>query len=610
MLGTLDKAPPSAGLFVEVKMRFRRLTKWEQTENCQNLIFFAQILEELLFDYSLSTYKPSAMNTSLLCEEARETIIEIEKGVITKPNLDHILRELLENLSKDKVAEKLIDFDVATIKSILLDSKIAASRKKTTIELLCRQIDLKTYKKKNEELLIKSICESASLKDIREFSRSYITTLLNIGYTSEHINSIASKFFYHDKNEIITGNEAIIEFIDRFQEDPNDFLVVYRACKAFKTISNACSSFNVEISEDINHLEYDLSNYKFPLRDDEYFLIVSGVKARDPNSAKAKSDQRIETIATLFNLFHHKETPTFSHDCLIINRTKNVVHRSKKEINAMHKCIDLTAEKAAPKMNKLIAEFSLEKFSFQKFNRSAELHALALRTDSKENQMINLWIALESFVPAKDESLEISNIEHISKMVVPFINVYYFPKILSRLTSDLLNWNRRAFIAAIKEIDGIGLIEKTAKLLALPELEEKRETLKSEFRQFYLLADRFSYLEGVLSSTDNIKKALENHTTRIEWQIRRIYRARNLIVHSGKTPSYTSILIENTHEYLDCIFSLFIQLTTKPKKINDISQGFAYLGVFYSEMLKTISQSKRPFDEDLIKRIFKLNTFS
>ncbi|MBP64035.1 MAG: hypothetical protein CMJ62_21130 [Planctomycetaceae bacterium] len=599
-----------AGFLMGAHMRFRKLTKWEQPENCQPLIFFAQILEELLFDYSLSTYKPSAMNTSLLCGEARETIIEIEKGVITKPNLDHILRELLENLSKDQVAKKLIDFDVATIKSILLDPKNPASSKKTTIELLCRQIDLRAYKKKNEELLINSICISACLKDIRELSRSYITTLLNIGYTSEHINSIASKFFYHDKNEIITGNEAITDFIDHFQEEPNEFLVIYRASKAFKTISNACSSFNVEISGDLSHLEYNLSNYKFPLRDDECFIITKNIKARDPNSAKARSDQKIETIATLFNLFHHKESPTFSHDCLIINQTKQLVHRSKKEINAMHKCIDLTAEKAAPKMNKLIAEFSLEKFSFQKFNRSAELHALALRTDSKENQMINLWIALESFVPAKDESLEISNIEHISKMVIPFINVYYFPKILSRLTSDLLNWNRRAFIAAVKGIEGIGLVEKTAKLLALPELEERRKALKSEFRQFYLLADRFSYLESVFSSTGNIKKALESHTIRIEWQIRRIYRARNLIVHSGKTPSYTSILIENTHEYLDCIFSLFIQLTTKPKKINDISQGFAYLGVFYNEIFKTISQNSRPFDEDLIKRIFQLNTFA
>ncbi len=503
------------------------------------------------------------MNTSLLCEEARETIIEIEKGVITKPNLDHILRELIENLSKDQVAKSLIEFDTATIKAILLDPKTPASSKKNTIELLCRQINLKYYKRKNEELLIESIRMPTSLKQVRELARNYITTLLNIGYTSEHINSIASKFFYHDKSVIITENEAIREFIENFQEDPNEFLVIYRGSKSFKTIANACSAFRVNISDNTKHLQYDLSNYRFPLHEDDCFITVNEIKARDPNSAKAKSDRRIETIATLFNLFHHKETPAFSHDCLIINQTKSLVHRSKKEINAMHKCIDFTAEKAAPKMNKLIAEFSLEKFSFQKFYRSAELHALALRTDSRENQMINLWIALESFIPAKDETLEISNIEHICKMIVPFINVYYFPKILSRLTSDLLNWNRRAFIAAVKEIEGVGLIEKTAKLLALPELEQKRSTLKSEFRQFHLLADRFNYLEEVFSSTENVKKALEAHTTRVEWQIRRIYRARNLIVHSGKTPSYTSILIENAHEYLDCIFSLFIQLTTK-----------------------------------------------
>lgn len=75
-------------------MRFRNLKKWTAPDQSKELIYFAQLLEEMLFDYSLDTYKPSALNTSLLCREALYVIEDIESGVIKRPNLDHVLEEL------------------------------------------------------------------------------------------------------------------------------------------------------------------------------------------------------------------------------------------------------------------------------------------------------------------------------------------------------------------------------------------------------------------------------------------------------------------------------------------------------------------------------------
>lgn len=44
------------------------------------------------------------------------------------------------------------------------------------------------------------------------------------------------------------------------------------------------------------------------------------------------------------------------------------------------------------------------------------------------------------------------------------------------------------------------------------------------------------------------------------------------MVHSGKYPSYTSILIENLHTYLDLFINRIIDLSTS-KLINTIEQG-------------------------------------
>lgn len=75
-------------------MKYRKLDKWDAPAECVNLLYFAQLLDELFFDFTLDTYKPSAMNSSLLCEEALKVIEEINNGNIKKPNLQHVLDEL------------------------------------------------------------------------------------------------------------------------------------------------------------------------------------------------------------------------------------------------------------------------------------------------------------------------------------------------------------------------------------------------------------------------------------------------------------------------------------------------------------------------------------
>src|SRR5690606_5747418 len=106
-------------------------------------------------------------------------------------------------------------------------------------------------------------------------------------------------------------------------------------------------------------------------------------------------------------------------------------------------------------------------------------------------------------------------------------------------SKDLWRRNSRMFKDVLKQIDGDGAIEKVSKLMALKEYEDLRDKIRSGFSDFHLLSERFKYIEHLLSSPANTKKSIDAHDERIGWQIRRIYRARNLVVHDGKTPSYT-----------------------------------------------------------------------
>ncbi|MCU0374229.1 MAG: hypothetical protein MUF24_02885, partial [Chitinophagaceae bacterium] len=86
-------------------MKYKSVTHWQDIESQNGLVFFSQILDESLFDYSLGSYKPLALNSRLLCIEALGTLSHIKSGLIKKPNLKSIIEELEFRLNGDVAAK-------------------------------------------------------------------------------------------------------------------------------------------------------------------------------------------------------------------------------------------------------------------------------------------------------------------------------------------------------------------------------------------------------------------------------------------------------------------------------------------------------------------------
>jgi len=579
-------------------MKFRHLNKWKSKENLDDLVYLAQLFEELLFDYSLDTYKPSAMNTSLLCHEALLTLSSIEKGVIQKPNLNHITLELAESLKRDEVAKSLLTIDLNKIISIIKNKTAPINEVKVVLELMWSEISLDKYKVKNEEHIINAIVNNEGRDSLRTLARSYVTTLLNFGFSSKYLYDCAITFFYYSEDKILDKN-AISDFLKIFIPNERKYVAIYRASRIFEKIADSCTQLKIQVTDKLERYDAILKSKKHILHNDnEIYVVVNDIESLDCFSARKIADDRMELVGTLLTLFHHKEHPSWLKDCLVINVDSNEAKKVKKPLNPMHKCIDLKAEKASKRLNELINNFSMDHNSLPKFSRSAELHSLALNSDSEENQMINLWIALESLVPAKGEK---AKIESITNSIMPFLNLNYINRLLERLLSDLFNWNARVLKSFLKEIPGLSLRVKLMKLLVLPEYEKNRDKINTEFKDFQLLRNRFFYLSVSLNSPEKVKKIIESHTKRVEWQIRRIYRARNSIVHSGVTPSYTSILIENIHDYLDVVMSTLVNLASGGVEIDSIEQGFKYIELNCDAYVEKLSEKGIKFSGDNIE---------
>lgn len=133
---------------------------------------------------------------------------------------------------------------------------------------------------------------------------------------------------------------------------------------------------------------------------------------------------------------------------------------------------------ASKRLQALISDFSLDEDSFSKFVRSAQLHALAVGSNADENQILNLWIALESLIPSETKADDVSNIEHIVASLIPFLNFGYLERLTNNLVKDLLKWNSNATRAAFKVVPGKKFTEKLARILALLNTHQRGRRLR------------------------------------------------------------------------------------------------------------------------------------
>ncbi|WP_124170515.1 HEPN domain-containing protein [Pseudomonas aeruginosa] len=574
-------------------MRFRSLDSWDDVAGSAGLVYFAQLIDEMLFDYTLDAYKPSAMNTCLLVGEAAATIKSIESGVIQKPNLEHILRELCSSLSKDDVAKEMLTVDILGVMAAL-NSNLSLSSADTIVDLLGRQMKIEEYKGLSELILVNEICGPNRLPVIRSLARSYITTLLNFGYSSKYLGRVVREFFFSSSNRV-TDSGSIKGFFQIFSNEPVGYKVFCKAPKYFKSFNDLASRLGISMPGEIEVFSSAFKQHGFKLSGDEIYLVFDKVSALDPYVANSMVHAKLNQLQTLIGLYHHKATPRYFFESIVVEPDGKVALKAARVLHPMHKCLDHKVGAAARKLNEFVAGFSMKKESFRKFNRSAELHALALSSDSTENQMINLWIALESLIPNKSDAGKAS-IEHVIDSVMPFLNSVYVKKVILRLSKDLLLWNSRLVKKLLKGVGADDLVSRTASLLILEKYQAQRSELEASFGDFLLLSDRYSYVKDLISTPASIVRSLDAHQQRVSWQIRRIYRARNLIVHDGKTPSYCEVLIENIHDYLDFVLNGLMSLASQ-QRISTIDQGFKYVELNYSAYLSGLKRKGLGFDE-------------
>lgn len=499
-------------------MRFRNLARWGTDPSLDGLKFFAQRLDEMLFDYTLDSYKPSALNAPYLAKEALTLVSDIEAGVIDFANLSHVLEELVWAVQNDKVAKKLLDSEIEYYTTIANEGELASL--KLRLEVLDRTINATRYIKSVIAELEQKIA-SGEKNSIDILSRSLVTTLINLGVSKQHLYNTVLDSFFHD-GPMIEDQTAARTFFERIAPKIHGFDVLLLVSKNIREVSASIEAFHLAIPEDLPEaIRVEAGRRGFEPTADEIYIQCTRVESKDAYSARQWAIEKLDNLGDLLALFQHRSRISWRQEAIV---TQKCCSKDIRWITTprgpMEKAADLQPEKAAKELNSLLKSFSAKGQSFRKFNRVADIHGVCINHNVVDNQLVNLWTALETLTPSHSGGG--SKIANTTAAALPFLLHAYFARLVQQFTYDLLNWDKwraKKLLHKVPCDSKSPLIEKSLRLLCLPENEALRDQLYDHLKDFHLLRYRAFRLSEALSDRKRLRDLLATHEKKVVWQI-------------------------------------------------------------------------------------------
>nr|WP_321255088.1 hypothetical protein [uncultured Pseudodesulfovibrio sp.] len=574
-------------------MKFANISRWNYTKALEGVLFFAQRLNESLFDYSFDKYKIPAMHTQTLCIEAIKTIEAIEAKIISPKNITHILEELDQSIRDDTIAKKMIGIDY---KLYLTDTNEHNLKdKKNGIELMLMKLGKTQYIKETQQQLYEAI-KNCEKKKIDRLTIQFALCLRTSGYNNNYIYKKANNFFFYRRAEKISTPSDLLNFFKIFDLKHKSYHVVFKVKKLAPEYKELLTIFGLNAHNNIQQFSdkpQEIS-YISDIKPDELFIKANGIKSLDPYSAKVITESLIRNFSNIVAIYRHKRKISWSKDAIVCEEKTKNSFIIKTGPSPIEKCIDSKPIKAYKEITKFSKGFRLHPVDIEKFIRVVKLHGSTISTNSLDNQLLNLWTALETLTPPTKTNK--SNIKNVIDTLVPFQTINYTRYIIENLANSLFRWRANTINSIINKIDcdnEQNRTNKIAALLSIKEYEPIRKELYTELDKFTLMRYRFFTLSEQLTSSDRILEFTNLHEKRVRLQLRRIYRTRNLIVHSGDTPQYLDVLVENAHTYLDIFLRQVLHLVIEKQQAYSMEHAVKEVQLLDIAYKKRLSEKKQ-----------------
>lgn len=204
-------------------MKYSLPSNWSGEFENDGVLFFAQRLEEMLFDYSIDLYRMPLLNTHGLAEEYCNVANKVKSGEVKEYQRDIIFDELNESLKNDIVLKECWSYE--NIEKVIKTFGSSSQQEKyNTISYISATLSNGRYYDWCVKTIIKYTNQPKQKKKLEEALRCFLPELISMGYDAHYVYSELRKCFF-EKN--VVDKDSVKKFLDVFNFEIHKYTVYF-----------------------------------------------------------------------------------------------------------------------------------------------------------------------------------------------------------------------------------------------------------------------------------------------------------------------------------------------------------------------------------------------
>ena len=561
---------------------------WKDDFKHDGMLYFAQRIEEMLDHSTTHIYKVPVLNTNLLVKEYLATVSLVEKDIVHKDHLKHIMEEFKDSFMKDVVIkEHLSEKRINDILNKINESSEYDQQQIMKYVLSC----LSDYNNWAKEYLSQYVRVEKEKKKIEAGLRCYLPGLISAGYSKEYIYYYSKKFF---SSSTISSLDDLDFFLSRFDFKDRTYqvqMVIDKNATKFEEILNKRLNTYFVDGKLTKHFQYDTK---------KYIVITSDIDALDERKAAELMWEKVSLFFRYYKFVGDKIDSILLNKCVVEDDTgkKTVIELNQNSFSFGYNIDDdvFFGEFSESLITTLL---NYAHCSFDKIDKCVRLHNSAIESNELKNGFLNLWSIFEIICVTKNES----KIVEIEDTVLPILGKDYISIILNDIRFSLrVCLSEEDYGEWMTKFEDEIEIISIAKLILLKENEEIRKDLYSKLKEYPLIRSRISQMSEQYNNKADMLKDVERFKKRLKWHLRRLYRTRNAIIHSGEEPANIKLLGEHLHSYVDELLYEIILRLTYNVRLNSIENVLVDIELAIHDIMGELN-NKGEFSEENIKII-------
>lgn len=528
-------------------MKYSSIKSWNIEDEYDGVLYFAHRVEEMLFDYSISLNKVPLLNTNNLISEYCDVYNQVQAHILKEDQLRYVFEEMDASFSVDIVLKEC--WGINSINR--MKQKYATSNtldRYKTIHYLKSYLNDGTYYDWCVRTIRKYMFLPKEKKKLEQVIRCWLPELISKGYDEHYIYTLIKKLFFGATPVSI---ESIDIFFNKFNFKTSTYRVYFAIPRYFLSYK--------KILEKRLKLQFEPDDNFKKMRKDRKHIIVyfKGVKSLCSNQAAQIAYNRFNMFITFYKFVGDKTYFNIQNKAMVANdKMQTDVEFVDFRKNQLHIIQDKSARAIGEYSDKLITGILLNaKQEYNVLHKALELHNAALSASDINSAFVNLWSAIEVICSDRKAS---GKIDEVRKVLIAILVKDYLEEYIQDILSSIeKNISTEYLEEILGKINEAGCITKKGYcLLLLEEYSNVRDEVYQKLKDYPVIRSRIFWLSD-LKTTKNLRGMVTKYEQLITWNVCRMYRVRNGIVHSGSVPYYLKYLAEHLHSYLDSALNEF-----------------------------------------------------